>query len=159
MLNKKSGLTYCDVRERYENFRSRCTLDEVKKKIMKTKKTKKTKKGEKGCTEPFYGKKSKCVIKIVPKNKRVKTFQMDEKCKKNKTYKKKRGGSKKISKKEKEKIKNVLKIKRIEQEINVSKLKFDLLKKKLGGPRKFKSTTLKHKKYKKRKTKKRIKKK
>ena len=25
MLNKKSNLTYCDVRDRYENFRSRCT--------------------------------------------------------------------------------------------------------------------------------------
>jgi hypothetical protein len=25
MLKKKSNLTYCDVRERYEHFRSRCT--------------------------------------------------------------------------------------------------------------------------------------
>ena len=25
MLHKKSGLSYCDVRERYEHFRSRCT--------------------------------------------------------------------------------------------------------------------------------------
>ena len=25
LLNKKSGLTYCDVRERYEHFRSRCS--------------------------------------------------------------------------------------------------------------------------------------
>ena len=25
MLNKKSNLSYCDVRERYEHFRSRCT--------------------------------------------------------------------------------------------------------------------------------------
>ena len=25
MLGKKSGLKYCDVRERYEHFRSRCT--------------------------------------------------------------------------------------------------------------------------------------
>jgi hypothetical protein len=82
MLKKKSGLTYCDVRERYENFRSRCTLDEIKKKIMKIKKPKKTRKKEMGCTEPFYGKKSKCIIKIVPKHKKVKTFQMDAKCKK-----------------------------------------------------------------------------
>ena len=84
MLKKKSGLTYCDVRERYENFRSRCTLDEVKKKIMKTKKFSKTRKREKGCTEPFYGKKSKCIIKIVPKSEKMETFQMDRKCKKNK---------------------------------------------------------------------------
>ena len=27
MLGKKSGLRYCDVRERYEHFRSRCTND------------------------------------------------------------------------------------------------------------------------------------
>ena len=26
MLNKKSGLTYCKIRERYEHFRSRCTI-------------------------------------------------------------------------------------------------------------------------------------
>ena len=38
------------------------------------------KKREKGCTEPLYGKKSKCVIKIVPKDDRVKSFQMDKKC-------------------------------------------------------------------------------
>ena len=31
------------------------------------------------------GKKSKCVIKIVPKDKKVPTFQMDEKCKKKRT--------------------------------------------------------------------------
>lgn len=28
MLGKRSGLTYCDVRERYEHFRSRCTADD-----------------------------------------------------------------------------------------------------------------------------------
>ena len=33
MLKKKSGLTYCQVRERYEHFRSRCTNDEEKNKI------------------------------------------------------------------------------------------------------------------------------
>lgn len=79
MLGKKSGLSFCDVRERYEHFRSRCTVD--KPKIFKFKKTNKTKKEkEKGCTEPLYGKKSKCVIKIVPQDEKVPTFQMDEKC-------------------------------------------------------------------------------
>ena len=73
MLNKKSGLSYCDVRERYEHFRSRCTSE---KKIFKFKKTKK----EKGCTEPLYGKKSKCVIKIVPQETRCSTMQIDNKC-------------------------------------------------------------------------------
>lgn len=30
MLHKKSNLTYCDVRERYEHFRSRCTDEQPK---------------------------------------------------------------------------------------------------------------------------------
>ena len=83
MLGKKSGLTYEDVRERYEHFRARCTIDINKKtKIVKRKTRKKTKKKEAGCIEPLYGKKSKCIIKIVPKNKKVPTFQMDKRCKK-----------------------------------------------------------------------------
>ena len=78
-LGKDSGLSYCDVRERYEHFRARCT--EEKPKMFDFKKTRKNKK-EKGCTEPLYGKKAKCVIKIVPKEEKCKTFQMDEKCRK-----------------------------------------------------------------------------
>jgi hypothetical protein len=78
MLNKKSGLTYCDVRERYENFRSRCT--EEKSKVFTFKKTITRNKKEKGCTEPLYGKKSKCVINIVPQEDKIATFQMDKKC-------------------------------------------------------------------------------
>ena len=74
MLGKKSGLKYCDVKERYEHFRSRCTEENPK--IFDFKKTKK----EKGCTEPLYGKKAKCVIKIVPYDEKCKTFQMDDKC-------------------------------------------------------------------------------
>ena len=81
MLGKKSGLKFCDIRERYEHFRARCTKDKKfsKKKIkIAVKKTKKKK--EKGCTEPLYGKKSKCIVKIVPNDKRSKSFQMDKKC-------------------------------------------------------------------------------
>ena len=81
LLGKKSGLSYCDVRERYEHFRSRCT--DEKPKIFNIKKTmKKTlkKKKEKGCTEPLYGKKSKCIIKIVPQEEKCKTLQIDKKC-------------------------------------------------------------------------------
>ena len=37
---------------------------------------------EKGCTESLYGKKSKCIIKIVPQTKKCNTFQMDDSCKK-----------------------------------------------------------------------------
>ena len=88
MLNKKSGLSYSDVRERYEHFRSRCTQDETKKRLFnfdknKSKKNKKNNiknKHEAGCTTPLYGKKSKCIIKIVPKEKKCDTFQMDKKC-------------------------------------------------------------------------------
>ena len=76
MLNKKSGLTYCQVRERYEHFRARCTINKIK--HIKFKKTKKNK--EKGCTEPLYGKKAKCIIKIVPQEKKCKTLQIDKQC-------------------------------------------------------------------------------
>jgi len=70
MLGKKSGLTYTEVRDRYENFRSRCRTTR-----------KQTKHEEKGCTEPVYGEKSKCVLKIVPQTKKCETFQIEEKCK------------------------------------------------------------------------------
>ena len=78
MLKKQSNLSYCDVRERYEHFRSRCT--EEKQTIFKFKKTTTRSKKEKGCTEPLYGKKSKCVINIVPQEDKGATFQMDKKC-------------------------------------------------------------------------------
>ena len=82
MLKKKSGLTYCQVRERYEHFRSRCTKDEQQQKLFKFTKNK-TKK-EKGCTEPLYGKKAKCVLNIVPQSVRIKTLKIDKTCMKHK---------------------------------------------------------------------------
>jgi len=92
LLKKKSGLTYCDVRERYEHFRSRCTNEKPKlfdvkafKDDEKLKNKTLKKKGEKGCTEPLYGKKSKCIIKIVPQEEKCKTMQIDEKCMKRRT--------------------------------------------------------------------------
>jgi len=78
MLQKKSGLSYCDIRERYEHFRSRCT--EEKPTIFKFKKLQTRKKKEKGCTEPLYGKKSKCIINIVPQEEKGATLQIDKKC-------------------------------------------------------------------------------
>jgi hypothetical protein len=82
MLKKKSNLSFCVVRERYEHFRSRCT--DEKPKLFKMEElqslNKKNGEKEKGCTEPLYGKKSKCIIKIVPQDEQVETFQMDEKC-------------------------------------------------------------------------------
>ena len=96
MLKKKSNLTFCEVRDRYENFRSRCTNPtkltkstiETENKVFdfiketntnNTKKNKKTKK-EKGCTEPLYGKKAKCVINIVPQEQKIDTFNIDKQC-------------------------------------------------------------------------------
>lgn len=85
MLGKKSGLTYAMVRERYEHFRSRCTKSlKLLKHRMKIKKNKtarrKSNTTEKGCTEPLYGEKSKCIIKIVPQTEKIETFQVDKTC-------------------------------------------------------------------------------
>lgn len=78
MLHKKSNLTYCDVRERYEHFRARCT--DEKPKLFKFQHNKTKKKREKGCTEPLYGKKSKCIINIVPQEEKGPSIQIDKKC-------------------------------------------------------------------------------
>lgn len=91
MLHKKSNLTYKQVRERYEHFRARCATMKINTKKKKScgckkrcrKRCKKgTRKKEDGCTEPLYGEKAKCIIKIVPEKKKGKTFQMDKRCKK-----------------------------------------------------------------------------
>jgi hypothetical protein len=73
MLKKTSNLSYDEVRERYEHFRARCTLEKTT--VFKFKNE-----SEKGCTEPLYGKKSKCILKIVPQEDKSATFQMDKKC-------------------------------------------------------------------------------
>ena len=73
MLGKKSNLTYEMVRDRYEHFRSRC-LNENEIKIQKTNK-------ETGCTQSLYGIKGKCVLTIVPKTKKIKSFNIDSECK------------------------------------------------------------------------------
>jgi hypothetical protein len=79
MLGKNSGLSYCDVRERYEHFRSRCT-ESSGKKLFKFKTRKNKSKKEKGCTAPLYGKKAKCVIKIIPEEEKEPTFSVDNRC-------------------------------------------------------------------------------
>ena len=101
MLKKRSGLTYTDVRKRYEHFRARCnsgtptdvwnskTIKKHARATMKRsarERTRKNKKeSEKGCTEPLYeGSKAKCIIKIVPQESAGDTFQMDKKCEKKK---------------------------------------------------------------------------
>jgi hypothetical protein len=73
MLEKKSGLSYEQVRERYENFRARCAKSSNKRKTMKKNK-------EKGCTEPLFGEKAKCILRIVPQNTKCKTLEIDQKC-------------------------------------------------------------------------------
>ena len=80
MLGKKSNLTYCQIRDRYENFRSRCIIE--KPKIFDFNKKIK----EKGCTIPLYGNKAKCVLSFVPANKKCKTMKIDKKCLKKKIY-------------------------------------------------------------------------
>ena len=69
MLGKKSGLTYAQVRDRYEHFRARCIEQPFQKKI------------ESGCTKSTYGLKSKCVLSIVPKQMKCSTFNFDKRCK------------------------------------------------------------------------------
>jgi hypothetical protein len=78
MLKKKSGLSYCQVRDRYENFRARCT----QKKPLLFKVKKRGTRKEKGCTIPLYGKKAKGIIKIVPQESKCKSFQMNKQCEK-----------------------------------------------------------------------------
>tara|TARA_A100001015_G_scaffold298888_1_gene382228 strand:+ start:854 stop:1435 length:582 start_codon:yes stop_codon:yes gene_type:complete len=79
-LGKESGLTYNQVRDRYEHFRSRClNKDETNPKIAKQSNNKKV--IEKGCTDPLYGVKSKCVLNIVPKSSKKESLSIDKKCK------------------------------------------------------------------------------
>ena len=80
MLKKKSGLSYCDVRERYEHFRSRCIEEKPKVFTLQQLKQNRLFKEEKGCTEPLYGKKSKCILKFVSQTNKGETLQIDKKC-------------------------------------------------------------------------------
>ena len=91
MLDKKSNLSYEDVRERYEHFRSRCNGDDSKKNngennggnndklttIPALISPKITKPKENGCINPLHGIKTKCILKIVPDEKQEDTFQMN----------------------------------------------------------------------------------
>jgi Erv1 / Alr family len=72
MLGKKSGLSYNDVQERYEHFRARCVINpkEEKSKVEISK----------GCTEPLFGTKSKCLIRIVPVDEKKPTFEINKMC-------------------------------------------------------------------------------
>ena len=88
MLHKKSGLTYEVVRERYEHFRSRCTISTKKSGNKTQKRVRFAKKAtvvkEAGCTDPLYGEKSKCILQIVPQTTKCETLSIDKECVKQK---------------------------------------------------------------------------
>jgi hypothetical protein len=77
MLCKRVHITYEEVREKYENFRARCSTKQKKEKICHLKnhrKTQKKKKHELGCIIPNNGIKQKCILRIVPESTKCKTF-------------------------------------------------------------------------------------
>ena len=89
MLDKKSGLTYDAVRERYEHFRARCAkpFEDMVAKCKRANRTRKTigKTGkDKGCVVPLYGNKAKCILQIVPQDVKCETLQIDQRCVKRK---------------------------------------------------------------------------
>lgn len=90
MLHKTSGLTYEQVRDTYENFRSRCVVPPMPVRKCKTQRKERgntqpkesgsTPPKESGCTRPLYGKKAKCLLRIVPQEEKTPTFAVDSKC-------------------------------------------------------------------------------
>ena len=81
MLGKPITLTYKQVKERYENFRARCTLKKSEAEMQQCKRNIKRMKREKGCTESLYGMKSRCVIVTLPADgPKCDSFMMDDKC-------------------------------------------------------------------------------
>lgn len=94
MLGKKSGLTFENVRERYEHFRARCAKPLKLFKKCRTSKTGTSKRAstsktgtskrasttERGCVVPLYGNKAKCILQIVPQDVKCETMQIDQRC-------------------------------------------------------------------------------
>ena len=83
MLKKDIKISYEEVRDRYEHFRSRCSESTKKEEIKKQQKNGK----EKGCVGSLHATKSKCVINIVPKTSKKASFKMSNKCKAKKKIK------------------------------------------------------------------------
>ncbi len=67
-LGKKSGLTYADVRERYEHFRARCVVPNTRERKDNT------------IESPVHGKKAQCILRIIPYNKKNKSLIIDKNC-------------------------------------------------------------------------------
>jgi hypothetical protein len=80
MLGKTTPMTYEYVRDMYEHFRARCAGTSGLKHRSGGGGGSGTKKAgvssEKGCVIPYYGKKQKCILQIVPFEKRCKTFRI-----------------------------------------------------------------------------------
>ena len=68
MLGKKSGLSFEEIKDRYEHFRARCVNEKIQTKL------------ENGCIKPLYGKKSKCILKIVPADVKCETLEINKEC-------------------------------------------------------------------------------
>lgn len=71
MLGKTSNLSYHAVRDRYEHFRSRCSTAETTRRSRRSSRS--SSRGndhdheiEHGCIEPAKGRKTKCVLRILP---------------------------------------------------------------------------------------------
>ena len=73
-LHKHSGLSYADVRERYEHFRVRCLISPEEKKYLREKEK------TEDCVEPMWGEKPKCTIHIVPDKTKCDTLTIDKSC-------------------------------------------------------------------------------
>ncbi len=84
MLGKKSGLSYEDVRQRYEHFRARCgksiNIEDMLMKTNTNNSTRKQSKKHKGCVQPLHKVKSKGVVNIVPVNTKCDSISVDTKC-------------------------------------------------------------------------------
>jgi hypothetical protein len=93
MLGKKIKISYVEVRDRYEAFRSRCNENNLSKNIKTLPLNVDKKKKEKKCDNSLYGVKGRAVIEIIPKNSKKRTFI--NKCKK-KSIKKKSSKKEKI---------------------------------------------------------------
>jgi hypothetical protein len=78
MLGKNIKISYEEVRNKFENFRSRCS---EKERTIELKQIEKKVKKEKGCNSSLYGTKSKSIIKIVPLTSKISSLTIDPKCK------------------------------------------------------------------------------
>lgn len=92
MLNKNVKISFEEVRCMHENFRARCDLKKNINDLKCTKKINKIggklkntlkkneKKPEKGCTNSFYGLKTRCCLEFVPLNSKKETIKVNPQC-------------------------------------------------------------------------------